>query len=388
MVMRRLNKKVAFIGSAVVVFSLLAVIAVVLRLGQDPEEYIRDAEVALEAARQATDEQLKEQNYKRAIQSFRSAFGRAKTDSLREEVLFKLADVHFETGEWPYILGCWDEIVKINPKNAKARYGRLKYFYILADTGNSGAWQQVHEQASEFLKVAQDDDLLMKDTAELDVSEMETDAGDRQRLGPYLYLIRGKAALEMAILGTVTDKDESLEQAVNDLEKVQELEPKNIDAYWHLARAAVTKGDIFASRGNFEERDKATKQALVILEQAVNNANDNPEAHINLLTQKLTFARRSGSEQLKEQIQALETEYLSLGERFDSSSKAFAAISQFYSAYSIFSGPRLGSTNLEKAIEAVEKAIQLDENNIVYAIHAANLHYHSYSIYGQKSQID
>jgi len=47
MAMRRLNKKVAFIGSAVVVFLLLVVIAVVLRLGQDPEEYIRDAEAAL-----------------------------------------------------------------------------------------------------------------------------------------------------------------------------------------------------------------------------------------------------------------------------------------------------------------------------------------------------
>ena len=170
--MRRLNKKVAFIGSAVVVFLLLAAIAVVLRLGQDPEEYIRDGETALEAflrsrighraevlveqaleaAHQATDEQVKEQNYKKAIQSFRNAFAIATTDSLREEVLFKLVDVHFETKEWPYILGCWDQIIKINPNNAKARYGKLTYFYILADSGASGAWKEVYKQASEFLK--------------------------------------------------------------------------------------------------------------------------------------------------------------------------------------------------------------------------------------------
>ena len=148
--MRRLNKKVAFIGSAVVVFLLLAAIAVVLRLGQDPEEYIRDGEAALAAAHQATDEQVKEQNYKRAIQSFRSAFGSAQTDSLREEVLFKLVDVHFETKEWPYILGCWDEIVKINPNNAQARYGKLKYFYILADTGASGAWKKYMSRRRNF----------------------------------------------------------------------------------------------------------------------------------------------------------------------------------------------------------------------------------------------
>jgi len=388
MAMRRLNKKVAFIGSAVVVFLLLAAIAVVLRLGRDPKEYIRDGEAALTAAHQATDEQVKEQNYKRAIQCFRSAFGSAQTDSLREEVLFKLVDVHFETKEWPYIMGCWDEIVKINPNNAKARYGKLRYFYILADTGASGAWKEVHEQASEFLKVARDNELLMKDTAELDVSEMESDIAGRIHLGPYLYLIRGRAALEMAILGTVTDKDKSLEEAVNDLKKVQEYEPNNIDAYWYLSQAAVTKGEIFASRGNFEERDKAAKQALEILEQAVNAANDNPEAYINFLTQKLTFARNSSSEQLKEQMKSLEEEYLSLVKRFDSSHQAHAAVSQFYTAYSFFSGPRLGSANLNRAIEAVEKAIQLDQKNVLYAIHAANLYYRSYSIYGQKSQID
>ena len=387
MAMRRLNKKVAFISSAVVVFLLLAVIGVVLRLGQDPEEFILDAEAALKSARQATDEQIKEENYKRAKQSFRTAYGRVKTDSLRQEVLFKMVDMYFETKEWPYILGCWDEIVKINPKNAKARYGRLKYFYILADTGRSEAWKEVHEQASEFLKVAEEAGLLTEDTAQLDVSEMEQEVSGRHRLGPYLYLLRGRAALEMARMGTVTDKDESLEQAVNDLQKVQELEPNNIDAYWYLAWTAVIKGQIFASRGNFEERDKATKQGLAILEQAVKAANDSPRAHINLLSLKLTFARGNSLELLKEQFQSLESEYLSLVDKFNSSAEAFAAVSKFYSAYSAFLHPRLGSANLDKAIEAVEKAIQLDEKNVAYALLAANLYYHSYSIYGRKPHI-
>jgi len=387
MAMRRLNKKVAFISSAVVVFLLLAVIGVVLRLGQDPEEFILDAEAALKSARQATDEQAKEENYKRAKQSFRTAYGRVKTDSLRQEVLFKMVDMYFETKEWPYILGCWDEIVKINPKNAKARYGRLKYFYILADTGRSEAWKEVHEQASEFLKVAEEAGLLTEDTAQLDVSEMEQEVSGRHRLGPYLYLLRGRAALEMARMGTVTDKDESLEQAVNDLQKVQELEPNNIDAYWYLAWTAVIKGQIFASRGNFEERDKATKQGLAILEQAVKAANDSPRAHINLLSLKLTFARGNSLELLKEQFQSLESEYLSLVDKFNSSAEAFAAVSKFYSAYSAFLHPRLGSANLDKAIEAVEKAIQLDEKNVAYALLAANLYYHSYSIYGRKPHI-
>ena len=384
----RLNKKVVFIGSAVIVVLLLAVIGVVLRLGQGPEEFIKDADLALQAARQATDEKVKEQNYKRAKQSFRSAYGRIKTDSLREEVLFKMVDMYFETKEWLRVMGCWDEIIKVDPKNAKARYGKLKYFYILADTGNTRAWKEVHDQASEFLKVAEEDELMTKDTADLDIYENEEQATGGQHLGPYLYLLKGRAALEMAILGTVTDKDKSLEQAVSDLKKVLEFEPANVGAYWYLAQAEATKGEILASRGNFEEKDKAKKQALAFLEQGVKAADDNPEAHINLLTQKLTFARDAGPEQLKEQIKSLEPEYLSLVERFNTSADAFAALSSFYSAYSLFSGPRLGSTYLDKAIEAVEKAMELDEKNVAYAIHAANLYYRSYSFYGRKSQID
>ncbi len=66
MAIGRLNRKVALIGFAVIALLLLAVIGVVLRLGQDPKEFIRDAEVAIKAAREATDEQTKEESYKKA----------------------------------------------------------------------------------------------------------------------------------------------------------------------------------------------------------------------------------------------------------------------------------------------------------------------------------
>ena len=206
MARRRLNKKVALIGSAVVVFVLLVVIGAILRFGQKPEDFIRDAEIALTAARQATDERIKEKNYEKAARSFRGAFSRAKTDSLREEVLFKMLDMYLETKEWPFIRGCWDEIVKVNPNNAKARYGQLKYFYIRADSGFIGYWPEVYEQASEFLKVAEDTDLLTEDTAKWDVFELDQEEAARQHLGPYLYLIRGRAALEMADLRTAPER--------------------------------------------------------------------------------------------------------------------------------------------------------------------------------------
>ena len=77
MVKRRLNKKVALIGSAVVVFFLLVAIALVMRLGRGPEEYLRKAEASLQAAREATNEKTKEENYEQAVRNFRGAYGKA-----------------------------------------------------------------------------------------------------------------------------------------------------------------------------------------------------------------------------------------------------------------------------------------------------------------------
>jgi tetratricopeptide (TPR) repeat protein len=386
---RRLNKKAAIIGSFIFAALALGAILVISQLSADSQEYIRDAESALQAARQAADEQIKQKNYDLAEKCFRGAYARAKTDSLREEILFKMVDMYLEVEEkeWPFILGCWDEIISINPQNAEARFGKLKYFYMLADSSSSGPWQEVHKQASQFLEVAKDEGLLTKTTAEWDVFDAEQQSSGSGRLGAYLYLVKGRAALELASVGAVTDPEESIAEAVGDLKKVFEYEPDYIDAYWYLAMATITKGEISASVGGFEERDKATEQAKAILEQAVQNCPDNPRAYINLLSLKLMLAQRSEPDEQKEQIASLEPEYSSLVRKFSSSAEAFAARSKFYSIYSIFTGPRLGLEKLDKAIEAVERAVKLDGQNVVYAISAANLYYRKYSLYNQESSL-
>ena len=131
MMNRRLNKKVALIGSGVLMLVLLAVIVVVFQLGQDPQELILEAEAALQAARQATDEQEKQEHYKRAEHTLRRAYGAAGSNTLQKDVLSKMAEMYLETGQWNYVLGCWEQIIKLDPSNAKARYGRLKYLYII-----------------------------------------------------------------------------------------------------------------------------------------------------------------------------------------------------------------------------------------------------------------
>jgi len=216
MAKKRLNKKVALIGSVVFVFLVLAAIWVILYLSRDPEKFIRDGDAALLA-----------KDYERAERCYGKARSLAKTDSLRKEILFKAVDVYLETDRWRNVLGCWNEIISIDPKNVKARFGRLKYFYIMADSGVVQVWREVESQASEFMELVEEAGLLMEETAEWDLFQAQEAKVGRERIGPYLYLLRGRATLEMTRLGGITDPDESIERAINDLEKVRKLEPNS-----------------------------------------------------------------------------------------------------------------------------------------------------------------
>jgi tetratricopeptide (TPR) repeat protein len=387
MAKRRLNKKVALIGSAVFTIIAFVFILAIFMFKRTPEELVQDALTALNAAHESTDEQVKEQNYDRAERSFQRAYVRAKDDDLRQEILFKMLDMYLETQEWPFIVACWDEIININPNNARARYGRLRYFQILGQSGVTEVWPRVCEETTEFLKVAENTGLMMKQTAQWDVPGIEMKGTHRQYLGPYLYLLRGIGSLEMARSGAATNKDEMLEQAIEDFRKVQQLDPNNIDTYWQLARSVIAKGEIASSRGNFEEREKSIEQAKGFLVQAVTVADSNPKAHINLLQLNLMLAGENSPDLRKEQIGLLENDFLSLGNRFSSNAEVFAAISEFYLTYSKYCGPGQNLKNLNKAIEAIENAMVLDTQNIVYVINAADLYYRRFSISKQEEDL-
>jgi len=376
MAKKRLNKKVALIGSAVFVILGVVVILAVLYFSRDPEKFIKAGDVALKAAREATDEQIKEEHYKTAERNYHKARSFAKSDSLKVKMLFKLVDIYTEIDQWRNVLGCWNRIIQIDSKNVKARFGKLKYFYIMADSGMR-VWQEVASQASEFIEIAEDADLLAEDTAQWEPIKMREGTVVSNQMGPYLYLLRGRANLRIAGLGAVTDPNELLTRAINDLENAQELEPDNVDAYWYLAQAIVTKGRILALRGDFDGRDKAVKLAKELLEQGIEVAGADPRAHVNLLLMKRGIMLDQGSS--REQMQSLEPEYLSLVQKFPSSARAHSALAGLYLL--------LGPKNLDKAVEAVEKAVELDKLNVTYARAAADLYYRKFSIYGQEPQL-
>ncbi|MCK4752488.1 MAG: tetratricopeptide repeat protein [Planctomycetes bacterium] len=377
MAKKKLNKKVAIIGSMVFVLLGLIAIGTILYLSRDPEKFIKDGDMALEAARQATDEELKEQEYKNVVRNYLKARGLAKDDELRVEMLFKLVDVHIETEHWNSVRGCWSAIVKIDPENIKARLGLLEYIYIMADTGVAQFWQEVASQASELIDVVEGKELLMEETvkwATFTEQEEELNISTRKHIGPYLYLLRGRATLEMTVLGGLTDPDEALARAVEDLKKVQELEPNKIDAYLYLAQAIIAKGDLLALRGNLEEKDKAAEQAQELLKKAVEIDNENPKAHIIFLVTKTELAQMEA----KEKVKAFESEYLALVDKFSSSDDVYLVLASFY---------QRSPDALDKAVKAAEKALQLNEESVIAALTAANFHYRLFSIYGQTQSL-
>ncbi len=386
MARKRLNKKVAIIGSMVFLIFVLAVIVAFLRYGQDPDEFIKNGDKAWLA-----------KDFEGAQRNFLKAYRFAKTSSLRKDILFRLLDIYIETSQWPKVRGCWEQIINIDPKNVNARLGRLKYLYIVADSyassgrNISGVWKEVQSQTSELIKLIEDESLLRAERTgwepSFGIEEKQLQQTASRQIGPYLYLLKGRAAFELAQMGAVTVPDELLAQAVGDLEMVLRLDPNNVNAYWYLAQSAIEKGKILAARGSLEEKGKAAGKAGELLQQAIKVADRDPRAHINLLTYRFTLAREGEPKLVKQQLKSLEADYLSLMSRFPSCAEAFAAISKFYSVSSIYSDRNLSRENLDKAAEAAGKAIELDKENVTYALIAAELCYRRYSIYGQKTEI-
>ncbi|MHC4123917.1 MAG: tetratricopeptide repeat protein, partial [Planctomycetota bacterium] len=358
MARRRLNKKVALIGGLLFVLLSVMAILVILHFSRDPHKFIEDGDAA-----------LLEEQYDVAARNYNKAYGSAKSDSLRTDILFKLEDLYIRTDDWGKVLGCWGQIIQLDSKNVRARLGHLRYLYILADSGARKVWRDVAIEANEFLEKI-DEKLLTEEVAKWDVFESEQDLKGR-KFGPYLYIVKGRATLENTLIGAETDPDKSLAQAISDIEKVIELEPNDIEAYKYLAIAIQEKGRIAASKGNIEEKEESIQRAQDVLTKAIEVAGDNPEPRINLLSMKLVdlMDQKAGVEK----ILSLEPEYLSLVKKFDSSAKVFAALTVFYL--------RTGTEGFDKAIEAAEKASELDKENVLYAVNTADLYYRKYSIY-------
>jgi len=264
MAKKRLNRKLALIGF--VMFVLVAIVAIVglLHLSRNPHKFIKDGDTAVKSARQTTDKEQRKEIYKGAERNYKKAYGCSKTDELKVETLYRLADVYTDTGDWRNVLGCWNQIVRLDSKNIKARYGRLKYFYIIAQIVSGPVWQEVATQASEFIEIIEKpgaaSELATADTSKWEVDALKQTGETAHKLGPYLHMIQGRAKLEIARLGMVTNKEETLKQAVADLEIVKQLEPTNTDVYQYLAQAAASEAKWKHRKGTWMRKSEVRRK--------------------------------------------------------------------------------------------------------------------------------
>ncbi len=384
MARRRLNKKVALIGT--VVFVLLATVAVVVVLSgaQDPAQLIADGDTALAA-----------KDYESARDNYAKAFESTESLDLKVDLLFKLSDVYQAMGDWRRVLACWGQVTTSDPKNLPARLGRLKYAYILADSlsefGQSvdEYWTDVSTQATELIDLAQGADWLDKEKAlwepSFGVSEPPGWDGGIRLVGPYLYFLKGRAAFELASMGVVAEPKQLFEEAQSYLAKSKELGPKNAVVYRYLAAVFLETGEIATLRGNLDQREAAIQAADAALAEGVAAAGDVPSAHVNVLVRRLTLAQIGTIVDAREKLKVLEPEYQALIERFPASDEAWAALAEFYSHYAALTSFDNGREMLDRALEAAEKAVALDPAAVKYPRFAATLYYRKSSLYADQA---
>jgi len=387
MARRRLNKKVALMGTTVLLLLVMAAVFVILRLNRDPAPLIADGDAAWAA-----------KDYPTARENYGRAYALVDAPEMKVDLLFKLSEVYRELGQWDKVLACWETIVTTDPQNVKAHLGRLKYVYILADSlGNagrsvSGYWEDVLTQARKTLDAVENAGLLNAERSQWEPSFGAVKDRGWSRgaavLSPHLHFVKGRAALELAGMGAGTSPDELLQEAQTDLEEARKLDSNNAQVYHYLAQVFVERGKRAASAGNRNEQTAAEEQADEILAEGVRVAGETPEAHVHLLARKLARMQRGTIAAAREQMKDLESQYEDLTRRFASSPQAHAAKAQFYSFFAAHLDAASAKDKLDRALAAAERASSLDGDSAEYAILAVVYQYRKFSTYNDASALE
>ena len=372
MAKKRLNKKVAIFGAVILICMAVLAAFVLRRMMKDPVKLLAEAEAGLiELESQLTEysnaiksesghsesalEQMLEAGEEtclNVIHKYREAYGATKGDAQKIELLFKMSDFYLEANEfhepeWKKALRTWNTVTNIDPKNIEARMKILDYLYTLASESNPGYWANVKEQVSGSQE--NDSEGLIQIMAE-------------KQMEPDLFVLKAKARanLELASAGQVTDPSKTIDEAIADFESLLKLTPDDIETYKFLSDALLLRGEIRNSIGHLKARENALVEAENILQKAIDTSPDNPTAYINLLQLKLGSIKQD-----KEKIAAMEPEFTALVAKFGDSDEAYSALSGYWQIVN----------NPKKAIAAISRAIELDDDNIGYALIAANLYY-------------
>ena len=377
MAKRKLNKKVAILG--IIILGVIVVTGGLVwrQMRRDPDKLLSHANKRLseietqlteyrqmltDPDRQQETEQLLEagrEAYVYVFRKYRRAVGVAKDDAFKIDILFQLADLcltnnEFYRPDWDQTLRAWYTITSIDPVNLTAKMELLRYFYDSGDAGNPMAWSRVKEQVSGTEPDGSDGliQIMMQQNKPPD---------------PFVLKAKARANLELAASGQATDRTANVDAAMGDFEALLQQTPDDVEIYKYLARAIRLKGDIEDFAGVTGAAEEAARQAEDVLQKAVETLPENAQAHFNLLEMKLAATQRD-----KQQVQALEDDFQAVVARFDSSAIAWSTLSRYYQF----------SNQIDKAIDAITRTIELDNQNAEYAIAASNLHYLKSSLAG------
>ncbi len=330
---KRLNKKIAIIGSLFFIIVVFGAIYVVLRLNRNSEQYLKDARTELKK---------QEPDYKAAEKAYGYAVAYARKDTQKKiDIYFELVDMYLKINDWRKASGCWNQIINFDTKNIKARHALLDYSYQVAMTGVWNAWKDIETNVSELIEKG------------LDTS-------------PKMYRIKGQALLELVRHGQMTNNEKSINEAIDILQKICQEEPNNIDTYQYVADGLVQKGGILASKGVLNADENARSEAGKILTKCIELNPNEPRAYINLYSSQLADAKND-----KDKIKKIESDLIKLTQKFPNSPYACFALAQVY-----VRNPK----EIDKAVAAVEKACELDKQNVAYAITSATLYYRKYLV--------
>ena len=377
---KKLNMKVALVGAgALLVLALLVVVALIQFRG-DPKEAIAEADAAVTSG-----------NYELAQRQYRRGLA-VKDKAIQIDVLFKLADVYAHLDLWPKVRGSWEAVLLRDPDNVKAALALVQSFYVRASTQTrvgwqaSDVWREIESRSGKLMDVADRLQVADRDKSEWEI-EAYADPVTRTLKG-YLYFVRGRSAYEQARVGAVPAPEKTLTQALDDLKLVVTQSPEDVEAYWTISQALLEQARIKVEQGDRLAKDDLMAQAEQWLDQAVTHADDNEMSHLNQLRFKLETYQRTQDEPSAADLAQIESQYQAVAARFGSRSEVFSSMSRFYWMCCFYLGPDYSEVNLQKSIEAAEKAVALAADSVDSAVTLAQLYYRGEHMFGMSGFAD
>ncbi|AQT69700.1 tetratricopeptide repeat protein [Anaerohalosphaera lusitana] len=390
MAKKKLNKKVAIIGSVLAGFLAVGVIVVLLMLNKDPQVFLADAKAmqtqhqtlleGVSDVEEPSEEKVEEVKtaFNEITSNYKRAFRYAKNnEELRIDILFRLAEHHlmdtrFHEADWPKARGAWSQVLNIDPKHIKARTKLLDFYYTACDSmadlgvkGNETLWLEVKSNADELVEIFEE---------------------KGQQADPYVLKAQGRAAMQMVNLGLTTELESTAQTAIDALMKVVENNPEDAEAYVMLGRAYVVAGQMRDDRGEMDALTEGREKQKEILTQGVETLPESASIRVALLETKVDRIKEQvqrlddeAQEQARENLRSLEPEFKELAERFESNPEVYAAMGAYYGS----DIKRIGD-----AVEAMQKAWELDKDNIKNAIRASRFQYYQYNITGDEGAFD